>query len=104
VDALIRGSDGLVPSTGNLFPKIYADMIKAVEQGDREKALQLQQLSDAYGNLYQSGRTLGESLWALKVLMHEAGLCKSIVMPPLQPQSSEEEFKLRNALPLGALY
>ena len=34
--------------------------------------------------IYQSGRTLGESLWALKLLMKEKGLCEAVVMPPLQ--------------------
>jgi len=37
---------------------------------------------------------LGESLWALKVLMREEGLCQSYIMPPLQSLSMEEESKL----------
>lgn len=82
-DALLQGADGLVPSTGNLFPDIYAGMIKAWEQGDKEKMFAMQQLSDEYGALYQSNRTLGESLHALKWLMKEKGLCEEYVMPPL---------------------
>jgi 4-hydroxy-tetrahydrodipicolinate synthase len=82
-DALLHGADGLVPSTGNLYPEIYADMITAFEQGDKEKMLAMQQLSDEYGALYQSNRTLGESLHALKLLMKGKGLCKEYVMPPL---------------------
>jgi dihydrodipicolinate synthase/N-acetylneuraminate lyase len=82
-DALLQGADGLVPSTGNLYPEIYADMIKAWEQGDKEKMVAMQQLSDEYGALYQSNRTLGESLHALKLLMKEKGLCEEYVMPPL---------------------
>jgi 4-hydroxy-tetrahydrodipicolinate synthase len=97
-EALIGGSNGLVPSTGNLVPEIYATMLKAVEEGDYAKAYEMQQWSDAYGNLYQSGRTLGESLWALKVLMKEKGLCEAIVTPPLQSQTNEEENKLKGGL------
>lgn len=92
--ALINGSDGLIPSTGNLYPKLYDDMMQAVANGDNDKAMALQKLSDDLGNVYQGGKLLGESLWALKVLMQEANLCQPFVMPPLQPQSSEEEKRL----------
>ncbi|WP_461102097.1 dihydrodipicolinate synthase family protein [Spirosoma koreense] len=96
-EALLHGSDGLVPSTGNLFPAIYRDMMKAVQNGDDEKAYACQNQSDVFGHLYQSGRTLGESLWALKVLMQEYDLCGTSVMPPLQPLSAQEETGLKAA-------
>jgi dihydrodipicolinate synthase/N-acetylneuraminate lyase len=95
--ALEGGSDGLIPSTGNLVPGIYTSMWDAVQQGDHTTAMDMQALSDAYGNLYQAGRTLGESLWALKVLLHEEKICQPYVMPPLQPQSRDEERKLKEA-------
>jgi dihydrodipicolinate synthase/N-acetylneuraminate lyase len=82
-DALLLGADGLVPSTGNLYPEIYADMLKAFKLGDKEKLFAMQKLSDDYGALYQSNRTLGESLHALKLLMKDKGLCNEYVMPPL---------------------
>jgi dihydrodipicolinate synthase/N-acetylneuraminate lyase len=95
--ALEGGSDGLIPSTGNIVPGIYATMWDAIQGGDHDTAMKMQTLSDAYGNVYQGGRTLGESLWALKVLMHEEQLCRTCVMPPLQPQSKDEEQKLKEA-------
>jgi dihydrodipicolinate synthase/N-acetylneuraminate lyase len=82
-DALLLGADGLVPSTGNLYPEIYADMLHAFEQGDKEKLFAMQKLSDDYGALYQSNRTLGESLLELKTLMNKKGFCEAVVMPPL---------------------
>jgi dihydrodipicolinate synthase/N-acetylneuraminate lyase len=97
VVALIGGSDGLIPSTGNLFPEIYSAMLEALYEENNEKAFQMQALSDDYGNLYQSEKTLGESLWALKLLMKEKGLCEAIVMPPLQSMNAAEEIKLKNA-------
>jgi len=96
-DALINGSDGLIPSTGNLTPFIYNEMQKAVAKGDHAKAQEMQRLSDVFGNLYQAGKTLGESLWALKVLMNHQGLCLPIVMSPLQPKSKTEEAELINS-------
>lgn len=93
-EALLGGSDGLIPSTGNLSPAVYSMMLQAVENGETAKAYQMQQLSDTLGDLYQKGRTLGESLWALKVLMKEEGLCENYVMPPLQSMSGDEEKTL----------
>lgn len=93
-DALINGSDGLVPSTGNLCPAIYSELLKAVKEGDHERAYKFQKLSDAFSDIYQKGKLLGESLWALKLLMKEAGLCEEYVMPPLYPLSAEEREKL----------
>lgn len=93
-EAILNGCDGLVPSTGNLYPGIYRDMAIAASTGDAEKVHALQKQSDLLGNLYQSGRLLGESLWALKVLMHEAGLCKPYVVPPLQPLRDGEAAAL----------
>jgi dihydrodipicolinate synthase/N-acetylneuraminate lyase len=92
--ALIGGSNGLIPSTGNAAPEIYSAMWKAFVEKDFKEVYAMQQLSDKYGNIYQADKTLGESLWALKVLMHEKDLCEAIVMPPLQPMNAEEENKL----------
>jgi 4-hydroxy-tetrahydrodipicolinate synthase len=97
-EALIGGSDGLIPSTGNLYPGLYSEMYRAVDMGDKEKAFRLQEMSDLLGDLYQKGRLLGESLWALKVLMNEVGLCDTYVMPPLQPLSTVQEITLRRQL------
>ena len=92
--ALINGSDGLIPSTGNISPEIYDAMCKAVQAGDHEKAFKLQHISDALGDVYQKGKLLGESLWSLKVLMQEVYLCEEHVMPPLRPLPAEERNNL----------
>ncbi|MES2329041.1 MAG: dihydrodipicolinate synthase family protein [Bacteroidota bacterium] len=92
--ALIDGSDGIIPSTGNLYAGIYRDMFQAVHKKNYEKAYELQELSDKLGDLYQAGKTLGESLAALKYLMQQSGLCKQFVMPPLQELNEEQYSKL----------
>ena len=94
VESLINGSDGLIPSTGNLCPQIYDEMYKAVKAGDHERAYKFQKLSDAMGDVYQKGKLLGETLWALKVCMHDIGLCEEYVMPPIYPLSEEEKIKI----------
>ena len=96
--ALMDGSDGIIPSTANVFPAVYAQMLEAVAQGNMEQANQLQKISDLLGNIYQGGKTLGESLWALKVLMHAQKLCKPIVMPPLLSLPDAEAEQLQAVL------
>jgi dihydrodipicolinate synthase/N-acetylneuraminate lyase len=96
-DALLNGADGIVPSTGNFNPKVYVDLFNAAAAGNAARAMDLQQHSDTLGNVYQQGRLLGESLWALKVLMKKEGLCNTYMMPPLQQGSSEEENKIIKA-------
>ena len=56
-DALLGGSDGLIPSTGNLVPEIYSEMLKAKLENDQEQIYAMQKLSDTYGNLYQAGKS-----------------------------------------------
>ena len=96
--ALLNGSDGLVPSTGNIIPGVYADIYRYAQAGDTENLARVQKHSELMGNFYQSGRLLGESLWALKVLMHEAGLCQPVVMPPLTDLGEESAAHLRQGL------
>ncbi|MCS3798732.1 dihydrodipicolinate synthase family protein [Niastella sp. OAS944] len=96
---LLKGGDGIIPSTGNFAPGLYNDLYNAAMQGNAEKAYELQKKSDALGNVYQGGKTLGESLWALKVLMKKEGLCDTYMMPPLHQLSNEEEQKILNNLP-----
>jgi 4-hydroxy-tetrahydrodipicolinate synthase len=96
--ALLNGSDGLIPSSGNINPGLYHDMKLAVHESSQEQVYEYQHQSDLLGDLYQSGHTLGESLWALKVLMEERGFCSSTVMPPLQPMCKETERRLKISL------
>lgn len=81
--ALLNGGDGLVPSTANFRPDIYRDMMEAAAEGNVERLAALQEESDRMGSSYQSGRTLSESLAALKVIMEKRGICEHHVMPPL---------------------
>ena len=96
-EALANGCDGIVPSTGNINPSVYFFLNAFVEKEDMDNAMMAQQLSDQIGNLYQTRRTLGESLAALKLLMHSEGLCEPWMMPPLERLSATEETKLKEA-------
>lgn len=83
--ALLLGSDGMVPSSGNLIPGVYRAQLEAAARGDRSEVERLQAIGDRISEIYQKGRVLSESLAALKVAMGELGLCGPDVLPPLMP-------------------
>ncbi len=93
--ALKNGSDGIVPSTGNYTPELYAELYAQALRGNWAEVDQLQQLTNSLGALYQKNRTLGESLAALKVIMNERDLCGTQVMPPIyrMEQTAEEAYR-----------
>ena len=97
-DALLMGSDGIVPSTGNITPKMFHQLYTSATNSHPEDAKRLQAETDAVAELYQKGKLLSESLAALKVMMKILGLCESWVLPPLQAMSSEAEKELLNRM------
>lgn len=81
--SLKLGADGIVPSTGNIVPALYGELINAALKGDWTTAEHYQVLTDKVAVVYQKDRTLGESLASLKVLMHHENICGTTMMPPL---------------------
>jgi 4-hydroxy-tetrahydrodipicolinate synthase len=96
-NSLRMGADGLVPSTGNVVPAMYKKMMDAFVSGDYILAKEMQKKTDEVAALYQKGRTLGESLAALKAMMEIKGLCGSVMTPPLTELSDEESRALQEA-------
>lgn len=90
--SLELGADGIVPSTGNYVPDMFRQLYDAATGNDPKTAQELQEKTDVLARIYQTGRTLGESLTALKVMMQEKGLCTPYMLAPLTrlPQAEEE--------------
>lgn len=95
--ALTQGSDGLVPSSGNLVPDLYLKLYETALSGATGEAMELQRRSDEVGKIYQEGRLLGESLAALKVLAAAQDLCEPYVLPPIQQLSAEQAESLKKS-------
>ena len=91
-NGLLQGSAGLVPSTGNLVPKMYQDMVVAFQARDYQKLEQLQKLTSDISEVYQKNRSLNQSLPALKVMMDALNLCEPYVLPPLEMSDDEEKL------------
>ena len=87
---LSKGSDGIIPSTGNFSPGLYYQLYKAVLENDIEKAEKLQIQTDEISTIYQKDKILTEALPALKVMMNHIDLCEKNVLSPFIETSSEE--------------
>ena len=89
--ALLKGSDGIIPSTGNVTPVLYKELYEAALSGNALKANGLQEKANLISEIYQKNRNLSKSLPALKVMMSAVGLCQPYVLPPMYRLDGEEE-------------
>lgn len=95
---LKQGADGIVPSVGNLIPRECYDICAAARVADWASVDKHASRMNAVAALYQTGRTLNESLSALKAAMSCRGLCTSHVLPPLHSLSSAQLEKIRDEM------
>jgi dihydrodipicolinate synthase/N-acetylneuraminate lyase len=89
------GAKGIVPSVGNLIPDVCQDLCASARRGDWPEVERHAARMNAVAALYQNGRTLGQSLVALKAALHCQGLCAPHVLPPLLPLPEIEVEGLR---------
>ncbi len=93
--SLELGGNGIVPSTGNFVPGMFRKLYDAAVAGDMETAYRLQDETNEIAKIYQAGRTLGQSLTALKVMMETRGLCSPDMLMPLTRLTEEEESEIK---------
>ncbi|MCM1077843.1 MAG: dihydrodipicolinate synthase family protein [Bacteroides sp.] len=96
--SLSIGGDGIVPSTGNFVPDMFNQLYDAAVRGDMATANRLQDETNEIAKIYQAGRTLGQSLTALKVMMQTKGLCEPWMLMPLTRLTAEEEQAIASKL------
>lgn len=96
--SLSIGGDGIVPSTGNYIPEDFNRLYEAAVSGDMVTAERIQNETNEIAKIYQAGRTLGQSLCALKVMMQTKGLCDPWMLMPLTRLSAEEENEIKSRL------
>lgn len=96
--AVLKGCDGIVPSTGNLTPALYNELYKAALNGEADKANALQEETNIISEIYQKGKYINDSIPALKVLLSEYDLCQPYAIPPLTSTGEAEQKVLRTAI------
>lgn len=94
VQALKAGYDGLVPSSGNLEPALWHQLNLHAAAGEWSSAQACQEHLDKLSLVYQEGRSLGQSLAALKAAMSLENLCQPYVLPPLLTLGASEIAKV----------
>ena len=92
------GADGIVPSVGNLIPGVCQQLCDAAQNGNWSDAENLYSRMSAVAAIYQKGRTLNESIAALKAAVHCQGLCAPDVLPPLLSLPKTEVEKIRSLM------
>jgi 4-hydroxy-tetrahydrodipicolinate synthase len=95
---LLQGADGIVPSVGNLMPSLCREFYDSIARQDARKTGALHDRLMELSNVYQKGRTLGQSIAALKGAMTWLGLCGPDVLPPLKPTSADERLVMHELL------
>jgi dihydrodipicolinate synthase/N-acetylneuraminate lyase len=92
------GADGIVPSVGNLIPDVCQQLCIAAQKAEWGVAESLSARMSAVAAVYQKGRTLNESLAALKAAVSCRGLCAPDVLPPLKSLPPAEVEKIRSEM------
>jgi dihydrodipicolinate synthase/N-acetylneuraminate lyase len=92
------GAQGIVPSVGNLIPDVCQRLCQAAQGGDWAETERQAERMKAISAIYQSGRTLGQSLARLKAALYCLGICSPDVLPPLIPTSRSEVAKVRTRM------
>ena len=95
--ALKSGFDGIVPSTGNIVPKLFQKLYLSSQTG-LKNAQELQEVINPIADIHQKDKLLSQAIPALKVMMNEKGLCPPYVMPPLLRSTKAEEEKIKNEM------
>jgi 4-hydroxy-tetrahydrodipicolinate synthase len=98
LQGLRLGARGVVPSVGNLIPEVCQGLCASAARGDWAEAERHAERMHAVVALYQKGRTLGQSLAALKAALHCRGLCGPQVLPPLLPLTLPEIETVRSEM------
>lgn len=98
VAALRLGFRGSVPSSGNLVPELWEQLFAAAAAGRWAEAEACQSRADALNQVFQRGRTLGESLAALKVGLGTRGLVGPTMYPPLSELTPADAATVRAGL------
>lgn len=89
------GANGIVPSVGNLVPETCHKLWTAAQHGDWAEAETQAARMNSVAAVYQTGRTLGQSLSALKAALHCRGFCAPHVRAPLRQLSEAQVEELR---------
>ncbi len=92
--ALRKGADGIIPSTANFTPVMFRQLYEFSLAGKWDEAERIQNETNEIAKIYQEGRTLGQSLPAMKTMMSVLGICSPYSVLPLTTPSLDEQNEI----------
>jgi len=93
-EGMTRGASGIVPSVGNIIPRVCVEFYEACIAGRFNRARELFGVLNAAAATYQKGRPLGQSLAALKAILASNEWCQRWTLPPILPLDNAESEKV----------
>ena len=92
--ALQKGSDGIVPSIGNIVPELYKQLYDSVLKGEYSRAEELQVKTDRISEICYGGKNLSQSIASLKTAMSIYNICQPYTLPPIYNLDDKEETRV----------
>ncbi|MCB0474132.1 MAG: dihydrodipicolinate synthase family protein [Flavobacteriaceae bacterium] len=92
---LLNGLDGIVPSSGNLVPKLYRGIYDAAKNGDAEEAERLQKITNEISAYYQGGNILSRAFPIFKAMLNAFGLCEPYTALPMITLTADEIQRIK---------
>lgn len=93
---VLSGGDGCVAGLSNLAPELCSDWVKAVNQGDLDKTVQIQRIIDKLMSIYQVGKPFIP--YIKKAMMLKGIPVKDFCTFPMLRANDEETRKLQSIL------
>jgi 4-hydroxy-tetrahydrodipicolinate synthase len=97
VFALQSGFDGIVPSTGNIVPKLFQELYLTSKNGS-DHSQELQEVIIPIADIHQKDKLLSQVIPALKIMLNEKGLCLPHVLPPLVESTESDVKQIRDEM------
>ena len=98
--AVSLGAAGGVCGGANLLPHLYASLYKAAQRGDHAAIASGESLiRRVFESVYYDDDGQMKLIPGLKLAMHELGLCRPVVAPPLSHISEQHACRIRSTLP-----
>lgn len=91
---LMLGGNGVISVTANAFPKLFSEMVRQANAGNKQQAADLHyQLLPVMNLLFKEGSPTG-----LKAALHNLGISENVLRMPLVKSSEELYVQIRDEI------
>jgi len=98
LETVLQGGDGGVNGGANFHPRLFVELHKALESGDRARAAQLHEQVLRLGKVYQIGQHASTVIKGMKCACSLLGLCDDLMAEPFRRFNPPEREQVRATL------